>query len=247
MTALLRAELIKLATTRTFAALAGIAIAASVLIAGLVAGLTEPTEDSVLLDVFSADVSSLFILVLAVVGITGEWRHRTITSSLLAAPDRLRFLAAKMLAFAAAGLALSLLVAVAVGAVGLAILSARDLPMPGGGELIEQAGRSAGVAALLGALGVGLGGLLRNQVVAIAGILVLGFAVEPLLLGLAPDVGRYGPFIALPTAVQGLSDEDLGEGGDDLLPAGLALLGMLAWISAASAVAGALLRRRDLD
>ena len=47
--------------------------------------------------------SSLFILLLGVMGIAGEWRHRTITSSLLAAPDRLRFLAAKTLAFAAAG------------------------------------------------------------------------------------------------------------------------------------------------
>ena len=55
------------------------------------------------MEVFASDTSSLFILMLAIVGITGEWRHRTITSSLLAAPDRLRFLAAKTLAFAAAG------------------------------------------------------------------------------------------------------------------------------------------------
>ena len=53
-----------------------------------------------LVDVFTSDTSSLFILILAIVGITGEWRHRTITSSLLAAPDRVRFLAAKTLAFA---------------------------------------------------------------------------------------------------------------------------------------------------
>ena len=54
----------------------------------LVSLLTEPTQDEVLTDVFTADTSSLFILILAIVGITGEWRHRTITSSLLAAPDR---------------------------------------------------------------------------------------------------------------------------------------------------------------
>ena len=60
---------------------------------------------------------------LAIVGITGEWRHRTITSSLLAAPDRLRFLAAKTLAFAAAGMVLSLTISISVAIVGMAILS----------------------------------------------------------------------------------------------------------------------------
>ena len=73
-----------------------------------------------LTDVFSSDTSSLFIMILAVVGITGEWRHHTITSSLLAAPDRLRFLAAKTIAFAAAGLVLSLLISIAITIVGLA-------------------------------------------------------------------------------------------------------------------------------
>ena len=51
-------------------------------------------------------------MILAIVGITGEWRHRTITSSLLAAPDRIRFLAAKTLAFAAAGAVLSLSISI---------------------------------------------------------------------------------------------------------------------------------------
>jgi hypothetical protein len=98
MRALLRAELLKLTTTRTFVALAGAAVGTSLVICALVALLTEPTRDSVLTDVFTTDTSGLFIVVLAIIGITGEWRHRTITSSLLAAPDRVRFLAAKTLA-----------------------------------------------------------------------------------------------------------------------------------------------------
>ena len=46
-------------------------------------------------ELFTADFSGLFILLLGVMGMAGEWRHRTITSSVLAAPDRLRLLAAK--------------------------------------------------------------------------------------------------------------------------------------------------------
>src|SRR3954469_13684807 len=180
MSRLLRAELIKLATTRTFYALAGAAIGISLLITILIASLSEPTRESVLTDVFQNDASTLFIMILAIVGLTGEWRHRTITSSLLAAPNRIRFLAAKTLAFAAAGMLLSLGISISVSIAGFAILGARDLPTPHLGDLLELIARNAGAAALLGAFGVGVGSLVRNQPVAIVGILIAAFVVDPL-------------------------------------------------------------------
>jgi ABC-2 type transport system permease protein len=247
MKALLEAELIKLRTTRTFVALASVAVAISVLLAGLVAALTEPTEESVLIDVFQSDFSSLFIMILAVVGITGEWRHRTITGSLLAAPDRLRFLAAKTVAFAVAGLVLSLLVSATVTAVGVATLEIRGLPTPEAGGLLELYGRNAAVAALLGAFGVGVGALARNQAVAIVSVLVLSFAVEPSLTAVAPEVARFGPTGGLANAIAGIDPEDVGFGDANLLAPGLAVAGMLAWIGAAFAAGGALLRARDVD
>lgn len=246
MTALLQAELLKLRTTRTFVALAAVAVATSVLITGLISLLSEPTEKSVLVDVFTTDTSSLFILVLAIVGISGEWRHRTITSSLLAAPDRLRFLAAKTLAFAATGLVLSLLIAIGVCITGFSLLSARDLPVPEAGELAAQLGRNAIVAALLGAFGVGIGALVRNQPVAIVGVLLASFVVEPAILGVAPDVGRFGPFVGLPVGVQDIPGSDLGF-DDVLLSPPLAGLAMLAWIGATFAAGAALLLRRDIE
>jgi ABC-2 type transport system permease protein len=248
MTALLRAELLKLRTTRTFLALTAAAVGTSLLITVLVALLTEPTQDEVLSDVFTSDTSSLFITILAVIGITGEWRHHTITSSLLAAPDRLRFLAAKTVAFAAAGLVLSVLISIAITVVGLIILTVRDLPTPDAGELIEQIARNAVVAALLGAFGVGIGALLRNQVVAVVGLLVIGFAVDPLVAALLPEVARFSPFSGLPIGITEVDPEDAGLPEDvDVLSPGLALLGMLAWIGAAFAAGAALLIRRDLD
>jgi ABC-2 type transport system permease protein len=248
MTALLHAELIKLRTTRTFVAVTAIAVGISVLIATLVALLTEPTEESVLIDVFASDTSGFFILVLAIVGITGEWRHRTITSSLLAAPDRLRFLGAKALAFAAAGVLLSLLISIAVAIVGFVILTVRDLPTPDAAELVELWARNASVAALLASFGVGIGALVRNQVVAVVGMLVFSFVVEGTLISLVPEVARFGPFSALPAAVAGIPAEDAQLGDEiDLLAPGLAALALLAWISAAFAAGAALLRRRDLQ
>jgi ABC-2 type transport system permease protein len=247
MTALLRAELLKLRTTRTFVALAAAAVGTSLILVGLITALTEPTEESVVTDVFTTDTSSLFILVLAVIGITGEWRHRTITSALLAAPDRMRFLAAKTLAFAAAGAVLSLMISIAVGIAGLAVLTGRDLPTPEAGEVLAQIGHNALAAALLGALGVGIGGLLRNQAFAIVTVLVASFALEPTVIALAPDVGRFGPFVGLPTAAADIPPDDVGLEDASLLAPGLAVLGMLAWIGATYAAGAALLRRRDLQ
>jgi ABC-2 type transport system permease protein len=245
--ALLQAELIKLRTTRTFIALTAVAIGTSLLIVVLVSLLSEPTEESVLTDVYASDTSSLFILILAVIGISGEWRHHTITSSLLAAPERIRFLAAKTLAFAIAGLILSLLISISIAIVGSIILSVRDLPLPDAGDVIAQWARNGLIAFLLGAFGVGIGALIRNQVVAIVALLVIAFAIEPLVVNLVPEVGRFAPLSALPTAIQDVPAEDVGLGDLDLLSPGAALLALLAWIGAAFAASGALLKRRDLE
>jgi hypothetical protein len=239
----LRAELLKLRTTRTFVALAAAALGLSLLLTVLIALLTEPTRATVVEDVFANDVSSLFIVVLAVVGITGEWRHRTITSSLLAAPDRARFLAAKALAYAAAGVALSLAVSVAVAVAGYLVLSARDLPTPDVADVADLLWRNLLLAGLLAAFGVGVGALVRNQAAAIVGLLVALLVVEPLVLGLAPEVGRFGPLVGAPT---GLTGAEAGFDDVDFLPAGVALLVMLGWIAATVGAGIALLRRRDV-
>ena len=213
MTALLRAELLKLRTTRTFAAIAAVAVGTSVLIAALVALLTEPTEDSVLVDVFASDTSSFFILVLAVVGISGEWRHRTITSSLLAAPDRRRFLAAKTIAFATAGLVLSLLIAVAVAVAGrgdprrpVTCRCRRSASSPARSAATRCWRRCSAPSASPSARSCATRSSPWSRCSSSM------FVVEPLVLALAPSVGRFGPLGALSVAAAGIPAEDAGLG-----------------------------------
>ncbi len=244
MKALLRAELIKLRTTRTFVVLTAATLAISLLVVVLTTTIQDEWTEDDARDLFTSDFTGLFILLLGVMGMAGEWRHRTITSTVLAAPRRLRLLSAKTISYAVAGITISLIVTVTIMAIGTLILSARDLPTAGLGDLADVLWRNLVVAAYLGAFGVCIGGLIRNQIVAIVGLLLLMFAIEPAVLGLAPEVGKFGPTLAAPNGFIGLEDV-FGEGDEQLTPA-VALLVMIGWVGLAFAAAAARLERRDL-
>jgi ABC-2 type transport system permease protein len=237
---LLRAELLKLRTTRTFFALVASAVGLSLLIVVLITTIDEGFDAQDARDLLTIDASSLFILLLGAIGITGEWRHRTITSSLLAAPDRTRFLVAKLVAYAAAGAVLSVVVTLAVALVSTGILSARDEPTVAFGDFVDVLWRNALVAALLGALGVAVGSLVRNQAGAIVLLLVMAFVIEPTVIGLEPDVGAWLPVNGAPAGINEPPDSE------ELLSPGIAVLAELGWIAALGAIGALLLRRRDL-
>lgn len=245
MSPLLQAELLKLRTTRTFFALVGAALALSLLVVVLVSILGDDFTKKDVRDLFTADFTGMFIILLGVIGMAGEWRHRTITSTILAAPDRLRLLTAKMLSYAAAGVVLSLIVTLTIMVVGTVILSARGEETAAVSDLLDVLWRNLLVAGLLGALGVGIGAVIRNQIVAIVGVLFVSFVLEPTLIGLAEDYGRFGPTTGAPGGIIEASGFD-GENTDYLLSPGVAVVVMLGWIGAFYAAAAARLRGGDL-
>ncbi len=245
MSALLQAELLKLRTTRTFVALVAAALALSLLVVVLVSILADDFTPRDVRNLFTADFTGLFIILLGVIGMAGEWRHRTITSTVLAAPDRIRLLSAKMLSYAAAGALLSLIVTLTIMLVGTLILSLRDEQTAAVADLLDVLWRNLLVAALVGALGVGIGAVVRNQIAAIIGVLFVAFVLEPTLIGLAEDYGRFGPTQGAPGGIIQVAGFD-GEEADYLLSPGVSVLVMLGWIGAFFGVAAARLRGGDL-
>ena len=237
MTALLQAELLKLRTTRTFAAVVGTAAALSVVLVALGAGLGAEEDPHAL---FTNTSITYIIVLLGAIGMTGEWRHRTITGSVLAAPDRGRLLAAKVLSAAVAGIVLSLLVTVVTMVVGTLILAGRGQATLGAAGLADVLWRNLAVAAVLGPIGVCVGALVRNQVVTVVGLVALAAALEPAISQVAPGVGRFGPLAGAPGGVLGGPDA-----GELLLP-GLALGVLVAWAAVGFAAASWRLRTRDL-
>jgi ABC-type transport system involved in multi-copper enzyme maturation permease subunit len=244
--ALLRAELLKQRSTRTvlglFAAMLGI-----VLLAVLLHSLL-PAEDLARrhnqLTVFGRGefLGALFAALLGAMSITAEIRHGTIRSTFLVTPRRGRVVAAKVgvniLIGAGFGLAASALAA----AVGTAALRARgiDVQLDGGDYALLIAGGAA-AAALWAAIGVGVGGLLRNQVPTLIGICAWLLFVEGLLAGDLVGLGDVSRFLP-GAAASAISGQDPGT----LLAPALGLV-LLALYAAAAALAGSLaISRRDV-
>ena len=220
MTHLVRAELLKLRTTRLVAWLALLLLGLEVLVISLdvsqdsVASLAEPRRQR---DVVSiAAVAGLMALILGIVAAAGEWAHGTIAHTLLAAPWRPRVAGAKIVAVAIAGAGLAVLGGAFAWAYAMLLLSARSVPLhPDAGLRLLLACVLA--AALTGAMGVGLGLLLRRQTAAVVVALIWLLVAEPLLA--IAGVQKYAPGHVVAAVVEAgsQSSELLGFG------AGLAL------------------------
>jgi ABC-2 type transport system permease protein len=194
MTRLLSAELFKLRTTRTFYGLVFLPIALLVLIVVLASALGHHARsDEVMRSLMGLGLvlSQPFALVLGVLAITTEFRHGTITPTLLVAPRRTPLLLAKLVASVLTGVALGLLASGLVALLVSAISSLRDYPdgSTGSDVLKMIVGITLG-AGLYGAIGLGLGAIVRNQVGAIIGGIVYLAVLEP-LLGIIPTVGDW--------------------------------------------------------
>lgn len=189
MSALIAAELLKLRVTRTTWVLLAVAVAlsaarvAQVLSStGTAAGIERGTGEATLTLAGAAGTGTLLALFLGVMAGTGEFRHRTMTGTLLMTPQRRQVVVAKALALTAVGSAMALalsafgvLVAVLTGAAGAV----------GVGSGLRAVVAVAAGGAFWAWLGLGVGLVVRNQTVAL--LMPVGW-----LLILEPLVGSFG-------------------------------------------------------
>ena len=232
MIRLIRSEWTKLFTTRVWI---GLVLGACLMVAGFAILFTafagDPESglpavgtsayDEVALST-GANASILF-LILGIIGMTQEYRHRTATPTFLTTPRRGRVVVAKLVAYALASVVFAVLV-MAVNYVVVALHGgARGAAPALNAENLAVLGRSALALVIYAVIGVGLGALLRNQVGAIVGGLVYLFVVEPVIRTIPATAGAYKwmPGGALETLTATLQGPELLEGWQG----GLLLLG----------------------
>ncbi|MCZ2823933.1 MULTISPECIES: ABC transporter permease [unclassified Modestobacter] len=240
---LVRAEWTKLFTTRVWI---GLLLGACVLSGAFAALFTAfaGNQDSGLPPLDSPEYARLAFsiatnatvisVVLGIIGITQEYRHRTATPTFLATPQRGRVVIAKLLAYALVAVPYAVLVCAVTVAVVLVYGNARGNAPELTGENLEVLAFAGLALVVYTLIGVGLGALLKNQVGAIVAALVYLYVVEPLLRSIPATSGAYkwlpgGALEAMTATFQGPDLLEQWQGVLLLLGYGLAaaLLGTL--------------------
>ncbi len=248
MIRLIRAEALRLTTTRTYWLLAAGAIALIAGAAALTAAATSFTDGiSPARQVLAiAGLAQTVALIAGALSVTGEFRHKTITPAVLITPRRTPLLAAKLIILAGAGLAFGLAATGLATAIVLPLLATRHLPAG-----VSAAGAAAIIAggaiatALCAALGVGIGAIIRNQAGAITAVLALVYIAEP-LLGFIPHLGSAIQQYGLGGLAAATTRTASFPGSAHLLGQPAAALILAGYAAAALLVGAALLRRRDI-
>jgi ABC-2 type transport system permease protein len=235
MTRLVRAEFAKLRTTRLVYGVAAAMAAFGVLT--VVANATSAGQQGnppLLADSFpmlvAAPVRHTLLagaaLLLGILGMTGEFRHHTITQTFLVTPHRGRVVAAKLVAYPLAAIVLALATLAVTAAVATGWLAAKGITPS---LLDARLGRVVGVAllgaGLCGLVGVGVAALVRNQVAALVGTLVWVAVVDGLLMSLlnVPSLGKWLPSAAAKAAITSPGGAQLSRVAGSLVLAGYAL------------------------
>jgi ABC-2 type transport system permease protein len=213
---LVRAELLKLKTTRLLLWLGVLILALSAFVVSTrIASmprdeLARVSEQRSIVQ-FAA-VGTLVAVIIGIVGTAGEYAHGTIDHTFLVSPRRERVVAAKLLGAAIAGVAMTVFAELVTYAVAALWISAEPVPF----ELTSRPvwttyATTLAAAGLSGALGTGVGALLRRQTAAVVLALIWLLVGEPVLAITGAQI--YAPGHAIAAVV------DAGSGTGGLLDA----------------------------
>lgn len=251
MTHAIKAEFRKLLTIQTWFWLlvTAVVLAAVVVIVPIATdGVSGPGALHTI--VTNGNAAYIAVFILAVLSVTTEYRYQTITPTLLATPNRLTLVGAKLVTFLLVGIVFALIIAVVQTAIAVPWLSAKgiDLAVTGPEGALTGVGEVALVVVLYSLIGVGFGALLRNQVVAVVVGLVYLLFLEG-LLSIIPGVRQVYPYLpgGATASIYAWGRDTAAQIPDvTLLPAGVAVVVLLAWALLLSGLGVATSLRRDI-
>lgn len=261
MIQLIRAELLKLFTTRLWWGLLIGVVLSSAVLAGAIAGIAgrgaqggPGLEDPAMIRSIYTEglgVSRLITLAFGIIAMSGEIRHQTMTSTALTTPHRLRIVIAKLAAVTVMGLGYGVVSMVAGVAVGAPVVAIRGAATRLTSDGVPRSLIMAVLAvALWAVIGLGVGTLLRNQIVALLVSIGVAWLLEPIIVVILDvvhwgSVGRFFPSAATSALVTpitssgGLTQTYLPWWGDALV--------LLGYAAISGALGVALTLRRDIS
>lgn len=250
MIRLVHAEFVKLRSTQVWfwLLLAAAALAALSIVAGI-AGASPPirTRHDVQELFLASALAYVAVFVLGVLGITTEFRYKTITSTVLTTPSRWTVVGAKMIAYALVGAAYSVICLAIQLAIALPWLAADGVTIDAGNTLPRVLGSVFLVVSLYGLIGIGVGALIKNQIVAVS-VGVIWVLILTGLLTLIPGVRAVYPYTSNggAAAMLALNHDDRVINNVTVLPWWGGLLVMIAWAAIPAIIGASLSMTRDI-
>ena len=246
---LIRGELLKLRTTRMlYGFVGGLFVIIGILV--VVTVIDTPAADLAREDdqagmYGAAATGIIFILLLGVMIMSGEFRHGTITQTLLITPNRWKVLGAKLIAAAIGGFVIGVIAEVFTFVLFVPLLKLKGVDI-----VFEDEARSFVIGSILattlwGPLGVAVGSLMRNQVAAIIVVFAGLLIVEPILTGVLES--RTGTWQEIPKyfpihVIGGVIGDD-----PEALSRGASIAVALAYVLVLSTLGGRFVLQRDVN
>lgn len=191
----------------------------------------------------------VFAIILGIMLMAGEFRHGTAVATFLTAPKRGTVVLAKLVSAAVGGMLLMVISALASFLAGyIALLQFPDAASPSDTLFLNTVSASVLGGAVLAIIGVAIGTLVRNQMLAIVGALVYLFIIDPVLLALWPDAGKWLP-TGLITAMLAIdvNAPELGMDTSQYLSPWVATLVLIGYGVVFAVTAWATSLKRDID
>lgn len=247
MIRLVRAELLKLRTTQVWfwLLLASLAVVGPRRGGGLASDEVRKPAD--VATIFAnANGGLAVVLVLGILSVTTEFRYQTFTSAVLATPSRWAIVTAKLLTYALVGAAYAAIGIAVQLAIAVPWLSSKGIDLQLGGDVGHAMLGLILVFSLFALMGVGIGALLRNQVLAISLGLVYLLVINN-LLGAIPGVKSAFPYTPEGAMIAIIyPGGNNGPEGVDLLSTVGGVIVLMLWALIPAAAGAAVTMNRDI-
>lgn len=192
----------------------------------------------------SAGGASVFVLILGIIAMSGEYRNQTITSTFLASPRRQSVIVAKMITYSILSFVIALVMWIATVVVATLLLTTVDHAPTDWNSVFEILGGALLGLVLYAILGVAIGALITNQVAAVVIALIWIFVVEGLLTVFVDWIGKWLPGGALNSILQATNTS--GFGGTDALSVPVAAGVLIAYTAVFALAAVISTNRKDI-
>ena len=253
MIASLSSEWLKIRTTRTIfwllLALAGLVtlLVVSSVLSGSKESLIGPDKQLDLLGI--GILAPLIALIMGLIVSTGEFRHGTITPTLLSTPSRPLVVISKAIAAVLLGVGLVAFAEALVVGEMAALLPLRGIDFAlQGGDVARVLVRILAATAIWAGIGSALGLAFRNQIGTFVGCFAWLFFAEPLVQGILGSHridSNAGRFLPLSSTIAIFNDSK--DSSSDMLGHWAGVTVLSGWMLLATIAALILLRRRDVS